>query len=139
MRKPEIRDLIKRAIEKIEYPGTTPYDLYGELVRRAPDDDIGIFIGYEEFDDRTTRPMAVVVIVLPTSQAMIAPQGIILYSEGEPALIRSMGARIRSWLGGAGYDRVLGLNLRHSDAAFCRLLGHVGKPEVLGSVVAFRF
>jgi hypothetical protein len=138
MRAPAIRDLIERAIEKIEYPGTTSYELYAELVRRAPDDDIGIFIGYQEIDG-TERPVAVVVIVLPTSQAMIAPQGIILYSEGSPAVIRFIGVRVRSWLVKAGHNCVLGLNLRHGDATFCRLLEHVGKPEVLGSVVAFRF
>jgi hypothetical protein len=134
LRHPAIRSLIVRAIEAVRYPGADPALMYAELAASAASSELtGLFLGIE---DKKAR--GIVAAMLPASQAMMAPQVLLVYSEGQPALIRALGKRLREWILTAGYARVIGMNLYRPDAVFMRGFCHVGEPRVLGSIVEFK-
>ena len=123
----------ERAIRRARYPGTRADELIGELGARISEDRVGVFVGLEG-----EVPRAVVVIYLPSSAAMIAPQAILAYSEHRP-LMRLIGARARDWLMASGYRRLLGMNLHHPDRVWLRAFRHFARGRVIGSLCLFEF
>lgn len=109
--------------------------LYEELRLRVAEDKLGIFIGMED----SYLPSALAVAMLPSSSMMMAPQIVLVYSEGPPALIKKVAHRLRKWITDAGYDRAIGINLWREDLVFMRGFKHFGTPARLGSLIEFRF
>ena len=135
-----IKLLIKGAVNATRYPGTTPQRFYEEIAENIAGDLLGVFVGFSGWrciEGQVSKPRAVAVVSLPNSQTVWAPVVNLAYSEERELSVR-IGARIREWVRGAGYDRILGMNLYHDDEAFCRTFRHVGEPHVVGSVVEVR-
>lgn len=131
---PRVATLIGRAILGVDYPGTTPEALYAEWAGQVHLDTLGLFIGFEE-----NNPRAIAVIILPSSHAMIAPQALLVYSEGKPELARRIGKRVRVWLMENGFNKLLGVNLYRDDEVFMRGFRHIGRAKRLGSLLEFTF
>ena len=130
----DIRDLVLRAVEATRYPGADPVLLYDELARRIAAPDLGFFVGFVG----EWVPQALCVAILPTSQLMMAPQCVLVYSRGPSMLVRHIGERLRAWLRAEGYDRVMGVNLYRSDAAFLRAgRRYLGSGRRIGSLMEF--
>lgn len=117
------------------YPGAEPASLYAELRRRIAEDKIGVFVGFED----QWVPRALAVTLLPDSPLMMAPQCLIVYSEGSRMLTRHVGMRVRKWIMAAGYDRVLGIGFNHSMAAWARGLRGIGDARPLGELFECKF
>ena len=134
LRQSAIREFICQAIETVEYPGTTAEEFYDEIWRRVADNDVGVFLGLEG-----EVPKALAIALLPISATMMAPQVAIVYNAGPPSLIRAVGKRVKDWIVAGGYDRVMGMNLRHDAGAFARGFSYMGRPKMIGAVVEWRF
>src|SRR5262252_3987046 len=117
--RPQIKSLILRAVAAVEYPGTTPEDLYAEFVGAVAADTFGLFVGIAG-----NEPRAVVAAILPISAVMIAPQAILAYSESRPELTRMVALRLKAWLLEHGYHRMLAHNFYRKDGVFIRGFRH---------------
>ncbi len=128
---PLFRTFAERAIALAQYPGK-PSELCTEIIDNIAAPNLAVFLGVED-----KRPRALFVGMLPASRAMMAPQALLVYSR-KPELSRMIGEAVKVWLEQAGYDRIIGMNLNHKDEPFLRAFRHVGKPQVLGSLVEVR-
>ena len=126
--------LIARAIEAMQYPGTKPALVFRELVARAVDPSLGVFVGIEDGEAR-----ALCIAMLPTSQLMMAAQVVVAYNDGDPKLSREVGTVLKAWLMEHGARSFLCLNLLHDDDVFRRTFSHVGKGRAVASLLEFRF
>lgn len=132
--RPEIVGLIQRAVTATKYPGLTWPVLAAELARLIDQPNIGFYIAQQ--DD---APKALVLVILPTSALMIAPQVVLVYSEGRPALVKALGRAMKKWLQDEGHDRVMGVTLWREDGAFERRFRYLGKPRRIGTLMDFQF
>jgi hypothetical protein len=133
IRRPDIRELVLRAVAATRYPGADSRKLYDELRDRIADLRLGVFVGFEG------EPKALVVALLPDSQLMMYPQIPIVYSEGRPMLIRHVAIRLKEWIMAAGYDRMLSVSFNHSAAAWSRAFRHLGEFRSLGEMIECKF
>ena len=115
-----VEPLIRRAIEATRTPGMPA---------------AGIIV--DELIERVIDP-ALLIALLPSSFAMMAPQVALAYNEGSPDLARQVGAMFCRWLKAEGHSRFLALNLRYRDRVFLRLFRHAGQGRRVGSLVEFR-
>jgi hypothetical protein len=129
---PAFRNFALRAIAASNFPGSTPEELYDEIAANIAAPNLAVFLGIED-----KRPRALFAGILPSSRAMIAPQAVLWYSE-RPALSRLIAERVWGWLGKAGHDRFIGMNLNYKDGPFLRALRRYGTPKVIGSIVEVR-
>ncbi len=128
----QIRGLLELAIAKTNYPGTSPDLLYEEIANNITSNHLGVFIGLD-----AGTPVAVAVAMLPASRAMMAPQAFLVYNGGRKELARMVGKRLKDWIKGAGYTRMLAINLYRDERVFRRGFGHFGPSRVLGQLIEF--
>jgi hypothetical protein len=121
--------LLKRAAT--DYPGTTPREFAGYVGRNIGRSDWGVFVGAQQ-----DVPKCIVIVLLPCPLT-IAPQVVLAYNEGGRGLGYQVGIRVKRWILENGFSEALALNLRHSEALFCRLFARFGKPERFGGVIRF--
>lgn len=129
---PAVKSLIMRAIEAMQYPGTTPLAYYREIAADIASPKLGVFVGFAGDD-----PRAVAICYLPASQAAMGPQVAVAYSD-DRALSRMIGERAREWIRSAGFDHLYALNLLHGDAAWFRVFAHVGECRSAGTLNEIR-
>jgi hypothetical protein len=130
--RPEVASFFMRAAHACGYrPGA---GLLAEVAREPGAEWLGLFAGFDG------EPKAMVLGQLPASAFHLAATIHFAYAERAPRqLVAGIGERLRSWFQNAGVDRVLVINLRHTDRAFIKGLGHFGRGQRLGSVIGFRF
>ena len=131
---PRITDLILRAAAAVEYPGTTPAELYAEFVGAVTADSFGLFVGFDDGD-----PRALAVAILPVSCVMIAPQAVLVYSESRPELKRMIEWRLKAWLLENGHNTLLGHNFWRDDSVFIRGFRSFGRGKRVASLIEFTF
>jgi|SRR5215469_1215805 len=131
---PKLKALILRAIAAVEYPGTTPQELYAEMAGAVGADHFGLFAGI-----KGREPLAVAAAVLPTTPVQIAAQGILVYSEGPPELMRMIAGRAKAWLLEHGQGKLLAHNFYRDDAVFARAFRHFGQARRIATLFEVTF
>jgi len=130
-----IKSLILRAIAAVEFPGTTPEELYAEFAGAVTADAFGLFVGFD-----AGEPAGLAIAILPMSYVMIAPQAILVYSESRrPELARMIGWRLKAWLLENGYSRLIGHNFYRNDDVYIRGFRHFGLGRRIASLIEFSF
>jgi hypothetical protein len=133
LNRPEVSALVLRAAESIGYD--RPALILREISGRIADEHLGCFVGFVE-----ERPRVLVIAELPISALSLAPWVVVAYGEKAPRqLAADMGLKVRGWLEKHGFSQALALNLQHTDRSFAVYFGRFATPEVIGSLVRFRW
>jgi len=106
-----------------------------ELAQRCGEETLGIFVATE-----IGAPQGLCIVMLPTSNFMLAPQVLAAFNTGPHRLVVETIAEAKRWLEGYGFRRLLGCNRSGApDKVWLRAFKSAGNAEAIGTAYEFRW